>query len=81
MLLKPYGGTKWTLPPCHPDSNPSEKIWFIMKGQAAKHNVTFKINDTTDLSEQKFTDMLEDDWKPSHPAKTKDGILWARCNY
>lgn len=63
-LLKAHGHTTLRLPPYHPDLNPIEMIWSIVKGHVAKHNTTFKMNDVIALCERKFAELSEDDWKP-----------------
>jgi transposase len=42
------------LPPCHPDLNPIEKNWGIMKTRIPAKNVTFKLRDVQQLAEQNF---------------------------
>jgi len=41
-LLAEYGHTVIRLPPYHPDLNPIEKIWGIVKTRIAAKNVTFQ---------------------------------------
>jgi len=42
-LLAQHGRTVIRLPPYHPDLNPIEKIWGIVKTRIAAKNVTFKL--------------------------------------
>lgn len=67
------------LPPYHPDLNPIEMIWSIVKGHVGKHNVTFKVNDVITLCEQKFADMSENDWRPlCDKVKRVESEYWER---
>ena len=53
-LLAEHGHTVIRLPPYHPDLNPTEKIWGIVKARIAAKNVTFKLGDVQQLAEQHF---------------------------
>ena len=44
-LLADLGHTVLRLPPYHPDLNPIEQIWGIVKTRIAAKNVTFKLQD------------------------------------
>ena len=50
------------LPPYHPDLNPIQKIWVIVKGRIAAKNVTFKLGDVQQLAEQHFAAVTMVDW-------------------
>ena len=50
-LLAEHGHTVIRLPPYHPDLNPIEKIWGIVKARIAAKNVTFKLGDVQQLAE------------------------------
>ena len=50
------------LPPYHPDLNPIEKIWGIMKTRIAAKNVTFKLRDVQQLAEQNFAAVTMEEW-------------------
>jgi len=50
------------LPPYHPDLNPIEKIWGIVKTRVASKNVTFKLQDVQHLAEQNFADVTMEEW-------------------
>ena len=63
IILKPFL-TDHILTPYHPDLNHIEMIWPTVGEYVSKHSLTFKINDTIDLCEWKFTEILEYDWKP-----------------
>jgi transposase len=49
-FLADHGPTVIRLPPCHPDLNPIEKIWRIVKTRIAAKNVTFKLRDVQQLA-------------------------------
>jgi len=53
-LLTYHGHTVLRLPPYHPDLNPIEKMWAIVKNRTAAKNVTFKLQDVKHLAEQNF---------------------------
>jgi hypothetical protein len=44
-LLAEHGHMVIRLPPYHPDLNPIEKIWGIVKNRVAAKNVTFNLRD------------------------------------
>ena len=50
------------LPPYHPDLNPIEKIWGIVKARKAAENVTFKLRDVQKLAEQNFAAVAMEEW-------------------
>lgn len=78
-LLQKHNHTALRLPPYHPDLNPIEMIWSIVKGHVGKHNVTFKVNDVITLCERKFADMSESDWKPlCDKVKRVESEYWDR---
>lgn len=61
-LLKRYGHDVLRLPPYHPELNPIEKIWALVKNWVAAHNTTFKLADTEALTRQKFANVSEQEW-------------------
>ena len=50
------------LPPYHPDLNPIERIWALVKGYVAKRNVTFNLNDAIRLFEEKCNCVTIEEW-------------------
>jgi hypothetical protein len=52
------------MPPYHPDLNPIENIWAIVKGTVASHSTTYKIADIEKLRKDKFSTMSKDNWLP-----------------
>jgi chromatin remodeling complex protein RSC6 len=48
--------------PHHPDLDPIELIWSCVQEYFAKRNVTFKLDDTTQLIEEKLNSMNKQDW-------------------
>ena len=52
------------LRPYHPDLNPIENIWAIVKQWVAKENTTFKLDDVESLVRKKFELMTSVDWEP-----------------
>ena len=61
-LLAEHGHTVIRLPPYHPDLNPIEKIWGIVKARIAAKNVTFKLGDVQKLAEQHFAAVTMEEW-------------------
>jgi len=50
------------LPPYHPDINPIEEMWAIVKNRIAAKNVTFKLQDVQHLAEQNFAAETTEEW-------------------
>ena len=61
-LLAEHGHTVIRLPLYHPDLNPIEKIWGIVKAIIAAENVTFKLRDVQQLVEQNFATVTMEVW-------------------
>jgi len=61
-LLADHGHTVLRLPPYHPDLNPIEQIWGIVKTRIAAKNVTFKLRDVQQLAEQNFVAVTMEEW-------------------
>ncbi|KAG8236840.1 hypothetical protein J437_LFUL017124 [Ladona fulva] len=51
------------LPPYHPELNPIENIWGIMKNWVAMRNVTFKLEDVKKLVIEKCTNIGKEEWE------------------
>lgn len=62
-VLAAHGHVTLRLPPYHPELNPIEKIWALVKNWVAAHNVTFKLGDVENLARQKFSEATQADWK------------------
>ena len=50
------------LPLYHPDLDPIEKIWGIVKTRIAAKNVAFKLRDVQQLAEQNFAAVTMEEW-------------------
>ena len=76
-LMKEHGHDVLRLPPYHPDLNPIENIWNILKQWVASHNTTFKIHDIERLAQEKFNMMGATDWAPvcNHIIKNENEYL------
>jgi len=61
-LLADHGHTVIRLPPYHPDLNPIEQIWGIVKTRIAAKNVTFKLRDVQQLAKQNFAAVTMEEW-------------------
>lgn len=57
-LLAENGHVAVRLPAYHPELNPIENIWAIVKNYVALHNITFKMDDVRKLPEDKFRTIL-----------------------
>jgi transposase len=57
-----HGHSVLRLPPYHPELNPTEKIWALVKNWVALHNVTFKTNDVVQLLHDKFSSVTLEEW-------------------
>jgi hypothetical protein len=62
-LLTRYGHVALRLPPYHPELNPIEKMWAMVKKWVAMKNVTFQSQDVRKLAEEKFS-ITKDEWLP-----------------
>ena len=61
-LLADHGHPVLRLPPYHPDLNPIEKIWGIVKTRTAATNVNVKLRDVPQLAEQNFAAVTVEEW-------------------
>ncbi|XP_050295133.1 uncharacterized protein LOC126735225 [Anthonomus grandis grandis] len=61
-LLEKDGYCVLRLPPYHPELNPIEKIWALVKNWVAARNTTFRLPDTEALARQKFEEVTEQEW-------------------
>lgn len=62
QLLEQHGHCVLRLPPYHPELNPIEKIWALVKNWVASRNTTFKLADTEALARQKFDAVTQQEW-------------------
>lgn len=62
-LLARHGHVVLRLPPYHPELNPIEKIWALVKNYVAAHNTTFKLDDVRKLAEDKFSSVTVQEWE------------------
>ena len=61
-ILARHGHAAIRLPPYHPELNPIEKIWGIVKNWVAQKNVTFRLDDVRRLAEEKFSSVTKEEW-------------------
>jgi hypothetical protein len=61
-LLADHGHTVIRVPPDHPDLNPIEHIWDVVKTRIAAKNVTFKLRNVQQLAEQNFAAITLEEW-------------------
>jgi hypothetical protein len=62
--LARYGHVALRLPPYHPELNPTEKMWAMVKNWVVMKNVTFHLQDVRKLAEEKFSSITKDEWLP-----------------
>lgn len=62
------------LPPYHCELNPIELVWAQVKGDVARNNTTFKLNDVKKLMENALNKVTPERWKNcvSHVLKEED---------
>jgi hypothetical protein len=71
------------LPPYHPELNPIEKIWALVKNHVAAYNTTFKLDDVWKLAEEKFNDTTVEQWQNicAHVEKVEKEYSYMRKAY
>jgi hypothetical protein len=62
--LSRYGHVALRLPPNHPELNPIEKMWAMVKKWVAMNNITFQLQDVRRLAEEKFSSITKEEWLP-----------------
>jgi len=60
-LLADHGHTMLRLPPYHPDLNPIQQIWGIVKTRIAAKNVVFKLQDVR-TGQVNFVAVTMEEW-------------------
>jgi hypothetical protein len=60
--LARYGHVALRLPLYHPELNPIEKMWAMVKNWVAMKNVTFLLQDVRKLAREKFSSITKDEW-------------------
>lgn len=61
-LIRSAGHEVLRLPPYHPDLNPIENIWGIVKSRVSSRNTTFKMDDVKKLAEEEFNKITVEEW-------------------
>jgi transposase len=62
-LLSEHAHSVLRLPPYHPDLNPIELIWALVKNYVATHNVTFNVTGVCKIAVDKFNNVEVEEWK------------------
>ncbi|XP_072403288.1 uncharacterized protein [Diabrotica undecimpunctata] len=62
QLLAQHGHSVLRLPPYHPELNPIEKIWAILKNEVAARNTTFKLADVLELAKIRLNEITPEIW-------------------
>ena len=52
------------LPPYHPELNPIELIWAMVKNWVGRHNTAFNFNEVERLAREKFAAIGANEWGP-----------------
>lgn len=63
VLMEQHGHSVLRLPPYHPELNPIEKIWALVKNSVASRNVTFRLADVRQLTINKFEEVGIAEWQ------------------
>jgi hypothetical protein len=76
-LLSEHGHSVLRLPPYHPELNPIELIWVLVKNYVAAHNVTFNLDDVWKIAVDKFNNVKMEESKKNcdHVTKIEDDYL------
>jgi len=71
------------LPPYHAHYNPIELIWAKIKGEVAKQNKTFKINDVEKLVHEAIENVNVEDWRKCvrHAEALQEDHYRMQCQY
>lgn len=79
QILAEAGHSTLRLPPYHPDLNPIEMIWAVVKAHIKKKNVKFTLDSVKELAIEKFSDISTNDWKArcAHVEKVEEEYLAA----
>ncbi|XP_045453763.1 uncharacterized protein LOC123663068 [Melitaea cinxia] len=62
-ILRQHGHTVLRLPPYHPEFNPIENIWGIVKTYVAKKNVAMNMKVIMSLAEEKMNAITVEEWR------------------
>lgn len=76
-LLEQHGHKVLRLPPYHPELNPIEKIWALVKNWVAAHNTTFRLADVEQLTRQRFEEVQVEHWRNicTHVRKYEETLI------
>lgn len=61
-LLEAHGHKVLRLPPYHPELNPIEKIWALVKNWVASRNTKFTLGEVEALTRQRFSELPAEEW-------------------
>lgn len=76
-IAQKYGHEILRLPPYHCELNPIEMIWSQVKGEVARENRTFKLNDVRGLLNKAIENVSPDNWRNCIQHVTKrEEELW-----
>lgn len=77
-MAKEKGITVLRLPPYHCQLNPIELIWAQVKGEVARNNTTFKLNDVRQLLINSFGNVTRENWTNAiNHVKKEEERLWS----
>jgi hypothetical protein len=60
--LESHGHRVLRLLPYHPELNPVEKIWALVKNWVVARNVSFKAQEVEKLTKERFEAIIAEDW-------------------
>lgn len=77
QLFSKSGHTVLRLPPYHPDLNPIELIWSLLKDRVAKKNVTFNMDAVEHLVKETCDSITEEEWRKrcEHTRKIEEAYM------
>lgn len=62
-ILAEHNHSVLRLPPYHPDLNPIEMIWAVLKNYVASKNTTFNLNHCIELVKEKMSQITSEEWR------------------
>lgn len=77
-IFAQHGHTVCRLPPYHPELNPIEKLWALVKNWVATRNITFKVGDVEQLTKRNSATLkhMNGQIYVDMSFKLKKNILW-----
>lgn len=76
-IMEEHGHKVLRLPPYHPDFNPIENTWVLVKDYLGKHNTELSFSEITQLLNEKFSSINVEAWRRviDHAIEGEDSFL------